>query len=76
MLNTMKTTPVLAVVFFLLAGVVQAEELQLREWTVGGVKREALVWIPDQIPSNGCPTLFAFHGHGGDMRRAARGFKS
>jgi polyhydroxybutyrate depolymerase len=74
MLGDMKTKPVLAVIFFLLAGMIQAADLQLREWSVNGAKREALVWIPDQIPSNGCPVIFVFHGHGGNMRSASRGF--
>jgi polyhydroxybutyrate depolymerase len=73
MLGIMKTKSVLVAAFFLLAGMIQAAELQLRAWSVEGVAREALVWIPDQIPLNGCPLVFAFHGHGGNMRSAARG---
>src|SRR5262245_34686157 len=44
------------------------------EWTVDGVKREALVFAPSPPPGSPAkaPAIFAFHGHGGDMREAAR----
>ncbi|HVV01491.1 MAG TPA: prolyl oligopeptidase family serine peptidase [Verrucomicrobiae bacterium] len=47
-----------------------------RDWQIDGVKRQALVWTPEQKPSNpaGYPLVFAFHGHGGSMRNAARAF--
>lgn len=51
---------------------------QVREWTVNGVKREALVYLPAPTPTGGAakpaPVIFAFHGHGGTMRHAARSF--
>lgn len=48
-------------------------ELEWRSWTVDGVAREALVHAP---PTNSAPApvIFAFHGHGGSMRQAARMF--
>ncbi|MEO6876699.1 MAG: prolyl oligopeptidase family serine peptidase [Opitutaceae bacterium] len=50
------------------AGLVQ------REWTVDGVKREALVYIPDGVGQGGArPVVLVFHGHGGTSRLAARG---
>ena len=49
-----------------------AGELQQREWVVDGVIREALVWIPETEAT--APTVFAFHGHGGNMRGVARQF--
>lgn len=67
-----------AVVFGVLvfcAGVLSAAELKPREWNVDGVTRKALVWVPDSIPTNGCPLIFAFHGHGGSMQGAAKEFK-
>lgn len=54
-----------------------ASEPERREWVVDGVKREALVCLPDGI-ANGerkpVPVVFAFHGHGGSMRQASRSF--
>jgi polyhydroxybutyrate depolymerase len=43
-------------------------------WTLDGVKREALVFAPS--PTGGAakhPLVFAFHGHGGNMNGAAQG---
>ena len=50
------------------------EQLVRREWTVNGVKREALLYIPASAKTNAVPLVFAFHGHGGSMRHAARMF--
>ena len=48
---------------------------ETREWTVGGVTREALVYRPTKTASTGgIPVIFAFHGHGGTMAQAARSF--
>lgn len=52
-------------------------EPQVREWTVDGVKREALIYLPTSRTGTGAkpaPVIFAFHGHGGTMRHAARSF--
>lgn len=45
-----------------------------RQWTVEGTVREALVYAPSEARSNATPVVFAFHGHGGSMRNAARSF--
>jgi polyhydroxybutyrate depolymerase len=45
-----------------------------RDWTVDGVKREALLYIPPQATKETTPVIFAFHGHGGNMRNAVRTF--
>lgn len=45
-----------------------------REWTVDGVKREGLVAVPAEAKTKSVPVIFAFHGHGGNMRQAARSF--
>ena len=45
-----------------------------KEWTVGGVKREALVSAPASAKDRPAPVVFAFHGHGGTMKNAARTF--
>ena len=41
------------------------------EWTVDGVKREALVALPAK-GTGPAPVVFVFHGHGGAMQQAAR----
>jgi polyhydroxybutyrate depolymerase len=51
-----------------------AEPLAHRRWTVDGISREALVYVPPQARSNLAPVVFAFHGHGGSMHNAARTF--
>jgi len=51
-----------------------AEAPVRREWTVDGVTREALVSAPARAKTEATPVVFAFHGHGGSMREAARGF--
>lgn len=45
------------------------------EWNVDGVKREALVFAPSKSASEPPPLVFGFHGHGGNMRQAARSFQ-
>ncbi len=49
-------------------------EPKLAQLTVDGVEREALVALPAEKPAGGSPLVFVFHGHGGNMRGAARGF--
>ncbi|CAN5403734.1 hypothetical protein BH09VER1_BH09VER1_09410 [soil metagenome] len=39
----------------------------LKQWTVDGVTREALVYAPAQAMLEPTPVLFVFHGHGGTM---------
>ena len=56
------------------AEVQAAENLTRREWKVDGVVREGLVYVPAQARTNATPVVFAFHGHGGSMRNAARSF--
>jgi polyhydroxybutyrate depolymerase len=50
-----------------------AADPQPTDWTVDGVKREALVVAPAK-PTDHPPLVFAWHGHGGTMRNAARMF--
>jgi len=45
-----------------------------REWTVDGVKREALVYVPDTAKKTAAPLVFVWHGHGGGMRHSALAF--
>lgn len=60
----------------LLAGAVaaRAAHLQRLTWTVDGVGREALVYVPAKVPASGTPLVFAFHGHGGSASQASRSF--
>lgn len=64
---------------FLLAGLLKSAagaSPEVREWTVDGVTREALIYRPagKAAAAGGAPVIFAFHGHGGNMRQAARSF--
>lgn len=52
-----------------------AGSLEHREWTVQGVTREALIHAPSPDPTDPAPLVFAFHGHGGSARQAARSFR-
>ncbi len=51
-----------------------AEEPARREWSIDGVVREALVYVPASAKTNAAPVVFAFHGHGGNMRNTVRTF--
>jgi polyhydroxybutyrate depolymerase len=54
------------VISFLVASTGRGDDSsKLREWTVDGVKREALVIAPSRTSSDPAPVVFAFHGHGG-----------
>ena len=48
--------------------------LERWEIKVDGVAREALVYAPASAKQKAAPVVFAFHGHGGNMRNAARSF--
>ncbi|TWU07484.1 alpha/beta hydrolase family esterase [Stieleria varia] len=59
-----------------------------REWSIAGVKREALIFLPKSAQPGAqaesgaktgggagrLPIVFGFHGHGGSMAQAARSF--
>jgi len=45
-----------------------------RQWNMEGVKREAILYVPANATREKVPVVFAFHGHGGSMRQAARSF--
>ncbi len=57
-------------------------DLQRKTWTVDGVEREALVYVPPGVAKRPTsrpgtvekmPVIFVFHGHGGTSRFAAHG---
>ena len=69
-----RTLFALAVLTVVLAGApAQVAGTARVEWTVGGVKREALVAAPAAAKASPAPLVFAFHGHGGSMTNVARG---
>jgi polyhydroxybutyrate depolymerase len=45
-----------------------------RDWSIDGVTREALVYVPASAKTTPAPVIFAFHGHGGTMGYAERKF--
>ncbi len=49
------------------ASFVLAQNPQTMEWTVNGVVRKAMVYIPANAAQKSMPVIFAFHGHGGTM---------
>ncbi|QES89808.1 alpha/beta hydrolase family esterase [Rhizosphaericola mali] len=40
---------------------------QMKSWTVDGITRKALVYIPNLATTQDAPIIFLFHGHGGNM---------
>lgn len=52
-----------------------AAEPTRMEWTVAGSKREADMFAPSQPDKLPAPLVFGFHGHGGNMRNAARSYR-
>lgn len=66
----------LLAVSVLVSNVFAAEAAPKRmEWVVDGVKREADVFAPSKSSSDPPPLVFGFHGHGGNMKNAARSFR-
>ncbi len=53
---------------------VEADGFQQMSFTVDGVARTALVYVPSTAKSSPTPLVFVFHGHGGNARQAARSF--
>jgi polyhydroxybutyrate depolymerase len=51
-----------------------AENLQTQNFTVDGVARTALVYVPSAAKTNHTPVVFVFHGHGGNARQVERSF--
>jgi polyhydroxybutyrate depolymerase len=48
------------------------DPLVRRQWMVEGTPREGLIAAPARARQSPAPVVFAFHGHGGTMRNAAR----
>src|SRR5690349_17017563 len=51
-----------------------APKEEISTFQVGGESRQALIYSPT-IKSSNPPLVFGFHGHGGNMRNAARSFQ-
>jgi polyhydroxybutyrate depolymerase len=68
-----RTFPVL-VLLLAAANLAAADNPPRKEWTVEGVTREALVYVPASAKAVPCPVVLAFHGHGGTMQNAAKKF--
>lgn len=64
-----------ALVISEIATELMAAEPARMEWTIDGVKREADVFAPSKTAKDPPPLVFGFHGHGGNMRNAARSFR-
>ena len=47
------------------------KDLTHSEWKIGDAAREALLYVPATAKTTPAPVVFAFHGHGGTMQRAA-----
>ncbi len=71
----MRSVMLAALFVALSAGLSAAAEPTRMNWTIEGVKREADVFAPSKTPSEPPPLVFGFHGHGGNMRNAARSFR-
>jgi polyhydroxybutyrate depolymerase len=52
-----------------------AAEPEIWKFEIGGVTREATVYAARTPSPAGSPLVFGFHGHGGNMRNAARSFQ-
>jgi len=52
----------------------RGQNVQRMEFTVDGVAREALVYVPPKAGETNTPVVFVFHGHGGSARQVARSY--
>jgi polyhydroxybutyrate depolymerase len=71
-LTFLRRLALLALALLAISSASAAGALVQREWQVDGVPREALLHIPAKAATAQTPVVFAFHGHGGSMRNAAR----
>ncbi len=66
---------VVAALFAMACGLLNAAEPKPRTWVIEGVTREAVVAVPDIARQTASPLVFVFHGHGGNIRQVARSFR-
>jgi hypothetical protein len=43
------------------------DNLETRHWTIDGVNRSALVYVPAMAKESPAPVVLSFHGHGGTL---------
>ena len=55
-------------------GAAVADGLERMTFTVDGVERTALVYVPANAKTISVPLVFVFHGHGGSSQNAVRSF--
>jgi polyhydroxybutyrate depolymerase len=58
-----------------LPSVSAAADPKHQQWMIGGLEREALLFLPANQAGGSAPVVFGFHGHGGSMQNAARTFR-
>lgn len=49
-----------------------AQESKTQDWTVDGVKRQAIIKLPAKKGTGPAPVVLTFHGHGGNMQNYNR----
>ncbi len=59
-------------VSLLLTSCAQSLPANARSWKVDGVERQAIVYVPPAANKTKTPVIFAFHGHGGNMRYSSK----
>ncbi len=65
---------VICLVFFSLSFELMASpEPRIMHWTISGIDRQALVYVPEGARLNAAPVVLVFHGHGGNMNQILRG---
>jgi polyhydroxybutyrate depolymerase len=77
-LKNMQRSLRLLIVLLVFAGLstrrAEADGLQRMSFTVDGVERTALIYVPPAAKTSPTPLVFVFHGHGGSARQVARNF--
>jgi polyhydroxybutyrate depolymerase len=61
------------IAFALISAAAQAQP-KILELEIEGIRRQATIYAPSNSKGN-TPLVFGFHGHGGNMRNAARSFQ-
>lgn len=72
----MKLKIILPLIAILLSWLPSARAADLSEvtYTVDGVERTALIYVPPSAKTSPTPVVFVFHGHGGNSSNAERSF--
>jgi polyhydroxybutyrate depolymerase len=63
--NNMTRTLLIAAALVLYAGIASAADIT---WTVDGVERAAIIYVPKSPPPGKLPLILSFHGHGDDAQ--------